>query len=80
MLFADISESGVLYQTLGDTALAVHPGDEVAAAYDAPFPSRKYQAGARAFPRLVPTDPDDVAVPERRRWWQRWIPQVKEAA
>ena len=27
-------------------------------AYDAPFPDRRYQAGARAFPRLVPTRPD----------------------
>lgn len=44
-------------------------------AYDAPFPSRKYQAGARAFPRLVPTTPDDPAVPANRRAWEslgRW--------
>ena len=40
-----------------------------AAAYDAPFPSSKYQAGARAFPRLVPTDADDVAVPANRAAW-----------
>ena len=30
-------------------------------AYDAPFPSRAYKAGARAFPRLVPTSPKDPA-------------------
>ena len=42
---------------------------DVRAAYDAPFPSSKYQAGARAFPRLVPTDPDDVAVPANRAAW-----------
>ncbi len=45
-------------------------GREVRAAYDAPFPSRAYQAGARAFPRLVPTDPDDVAVPANRAAWE----------
>lgn len=32
-------------------------------AYDAPFPSAKYKAGARAFPALVPMTPDDPAVP-----------------
>jgi haloalkane dehalogenase len=45
------------------------------AAYDAPFPSERYKQGARAFPRLVPTDPDDPAVPANRRAWEmlgRW--------
>lgn len=32
-------------------------------AYDAPFPSAKYKAGARAFPALVPMTVDDPAVP-----------------
>ena len=32
---------------------------EVRAAYDAPFPDDSYKAGARAFPSLVPTSPDD---------------------
>jgi haloalkane dehalogenase len=41
------------------------------AAYDAPFPSRRHMAGARAFPRLVPTDPDDPAVPANRAAWER---------
>ena len=48
---------------------------EVAAAYDAPFPSRAYQAGARAFPALVPTREDDPAVPANRAAWDalgRW--------
>ena len=40
-------------------------------AYDAPFPSAKYKAGARAFPALVPTSPDDPAVPANRAAWQR---------
>jgi haloalkane dehalogenase len=41
------------------------------AAYDAPFPSRRHLAGARAFPRLVPTDPADPAVPANRAAWER---------
>jgi len=48
--------------------------DEVAA-YDAPFPSEHYKAGARAFPRLVPTDPADPAIPANRAAWDalhRW--------
>ncbi|MDT7783217.1 MAG: haloalkane dehalogenase, partial [Pseudonocardiales bacterium] len=48
----------------------VEPVDsQVRAAYDAPYPSSKYQAGARAFPRLVPTDPDNPAVPANRAAW-----------
>ena len=39
------------------------------AAYDAPFPSRRFQAGARAFPRLVPTSPDDPAMPANQEAW-----------
>ena len=38
--------------------------DDVVAAYDAPFPSSRYKAGARAFPKLVPTRPDDLHVVE----------------
>lgn len=33
------------------------PGDEVIAAYDAPFPGAEYKAGARAFPLILPTRP-----------------------
>ena len=32
--------------------------DDVAAAYDAPFPVPEAKAGARAFPLMLPTDPD----------------------
>lgn len=39
-------------------------------AYDAPFPSAKYKAGARAFPRLVPVTPDDPASPANRKAWE----------
>ena len=34
------------------------PGDEVAAAYDAPYPNVASKAGARAFPLLIPQAPD----------------------
>ena len=39
------------------------------AAYDAPFPSARYKAGARAFPMLVPTEADNVASDDNRRAW-----------
>jgi haloalkane dehalogenase len=48
---------------------------KVRAAYDAPFPSEIYKAGVRAFPALVPTDPNDPAVPANREAWAtlgRW--------
>jgi haloalkane dehalogenase len=34
------------------------PGEGVAAAYDAPFPEARAKAGARAFPLILPTEPD----------------------
>ena len=34
------------------------PGDEVIAAYEAPFPNPDSKAGARAFPLILPTDPE----------------------
>jgi haloalkane dehalogenase len=33
------------------------PGDEVIAAYEAPYPNAASKAGARAFPLIMPTDP-----------------------
>ena len=36
-------------------------GPGVEAAYDAPFPDESYKAGARQFPMLVPSRPDDPA-------------------
>ncbi|MGO4255430.1 haloalkane dehalogenase [Marmoricola sp. RAF53] len=40
------------------------------AAYDAPFPDASYKVGARVFPTLVPTSPDDPAVPTNVRAWE----------
>ena len=48
------------------TALA----PEVIAAYDAPFPEERYKAGARQFPLLVPTRPDDPAAAPNRAAWE----------
>jgi haloalkane dehalogenase len=48
---------------------------EIVAAYDAPFPDDAYKAGARAFPALVPTRPDDPAAAANRSAWEvlaRW--------
>jgi haloalkane dehalogenase len=36
----------------------VDPGDEVIAAYEAPFPDAASKAGARAFPLILPTSPE----------------------
>ncbi len=44
-------------------------------AYDAPFPGARYEAGARAFPALVPVRPDDPASAANRAAWEtlsRW--------
>ena len=47
------------------------PMDDAAlAAYNAPFPDDRYQAGARAFPALVPTSPDDPASSANRAAWE----------
>ena len=40
------------------------------AAYDAPFPDDSYKAGARIFPSLVPTSPDDPAADANRAAWR----------
>ena len=50
------------------TVTALPPA--VVAAYDAPFPSERYKAGSRAFPRLVPASPDDPASADNRRAWK----------
>jgi hypothetical protein len=50
-----------------------HLSEAEAAAYDAPFPSVEYKAGARRFPNLVCDRPDaDGAEVSRRaaRWWR----------
>ncbi len=43
---------------------------EIVAAYDAPFPTKDYQAGAKKFPLLVPITPDDPASEANRAAWE----------
>lgn len=48
---------------------------DVVAAYNAPFPSPRYKAAARAFPALVPTTPNNPASEANRAAWEvfkRW--------
>ena len=43
------------------------PGDEVIAAYEAPYPSGESKAGARAFPLILPTEPEMPGAAEGKR-------------
>jgi haloalkane dehalogenase len=45
------------------------PMPEVQAAYDAPFPDESYKSGARAFPLLIPTTPDDPGAIANQKAW-----------
>ncbi|MCW2714118.1 MAG: haloalkane dehalogenase [Frankiales bacterium] len=42
----------------------------VKAAYDAPFPDASYKAGPKAFPDLIPQDPENVATADNLRAWE----------
>ena len=44
--------------------------EDVIGAYDAPFPDDSYKEGARQFPTLVPSTPDDPAAPANRQAWE----------
>jgi haloalkane dehalogenase len=48
-------------------ACKLDPGDEVIAAYEAPFPDIPSKAGARAFPTLLPQTPDAPGAAAGRR-------------
>ncbi|KPQ28217.1 MAG: haloalkane dehalogenase [Marinobacter excellens HL-55] len=50
------------------TERALSP-DEMAA-YEAPFPSAEFKAGARAFPALVPVSPQDPSSAANREAWR----------
>jgi len=52
-----------------NTGCLTELSDEVVAAYDAPFPDETYKAGARAFPMLVPSSPDDPAHDDNVAAW-----------
>jgi haloalkane dehalogenase len=48
-------------------ACKTDPGEEVIAAYDAPYPDAASKAGARAFPLLIPQTPDAPGAPAGQR-------------
>jgi haloalkane dehalogenase len=48
-------------------------------AYRAPFPSDEYKAGARQFPTLVPTEPDNPASEANRAAWKMLMQWEKPA-
>ena len=58
--FARESPTFQIGRIIGNGTVSDLPAD-VVAAYDAPFPDDSYKAGARSFPSLVPTTPDDPA-------------------
>ena len=58
-------DSGMIVQMGTTTPLS----DEVVAAYNAPFPDDASTAGARRFPLLVPTSPEDPAAEANRAAW-----------
>ena len=62
----EVFDIGFLLQSATTTELS--PGE--VAAYDAPFPDDSYKAGARIFPSLVPTSPDDPAAEANRAAWE----------
>jgi haloalkane dehalogenase len=57
------------------TGCATGLGPLEIAAYDAPFPSRRYRVAARLFPTFVPTTPNDPERQNNERAWEffkRW--------
>ena len=63
---ADVFPIGMIINGATTTDLA----PEVVAGYDAPFPDDTYLAGARIFPSLVPTSPDDPARADQLAAWE----------
>ena len=57
---------GQLLQGASTTELT----DAEVAAYDAPFPDETFKEGARIFPSLVPTSPDDPAAEANLAAWE----------
>ena len=46
-------------------------GDDIRAAYDAPYPDESYKEGARQFPTLVPVDTDNPESAANKAAWQQ---------
>jgi haloalkane dehalogenase len=58
-------------------ATAQEMPDDVFAAYDAPFPDPSYKAGARAFPLILPTSPDDPGAEAGQRTLDTLVAQPR---
>lgn len=56
--------------TLIQNGTTTHVPLTVLEAYRAPFPDESYKAGARVFPMLVPTTPDDPGAAENAAAWK----------
>jgi haloalkane dehalogenase len=69
MMFRDFVErtEDLPVSLLVRRACLTDPGDEIAAAYDAPFPSPESKAGARAFPLMLPISPEMPGAEAGRR-------------
>ncbi len=61
-----VFDIGFLLQSATITELT----DAEVAAYNAPFPDDTFKAGARVFPTLVPTSPEDPAAQANRAAWE----------
>lgn len=73
---APVLDAGLLLQR---ATQARELSDAEVDAYRAPFPDELSSAGARQFPLLVPTGPDDPAVPANQAAWavlRRWSKPV----
>jgi haloalkane dehalogenase len=55
--------------TIVDRGCTTDLSPDVVAGYDAPFPDETFKEGARQFPMLVPTAPDDPAAGPNREAW-----------
>lgn len=69
-LWKEMSQEMPEWAALIDSATEISLSQAELAAYDAPFPDESYKAGSREFPFLVPTSPDNVAVPACLRAWE----------
>lgn len=66
---------GPMSWLMGRSFLTLKITDELARAYDAPFPNRESKAGARRFPLMIPRTPSDAGAREMletREALSRW--------
>ncbi len=56
-----------------DRATVSDLSEAIIAGYEAPYPEEQYKAGARIFPALVPTTPDDPAAEANRAAWKKLV-------